>query len=160
MEELVRVYSSKRNLTDGIQRPMPALDHFHAIVRNALIKDGWTITDDPLTLPVGRRTLAIDLGAERSLIGAERDKQRIAVEIKTFGGASPVADLQQALGQFVMYKSILSQAEPGRKLYLAVAEEVRDSIFSEEVGLLALREYIDRIFYFSVAREEIVEWKP
>jgi len=139
---------------------MPALDHYHAIVRNALLKDGWTITHDPLTLPVGKRTLAIDLGAERSLIGAERDTQRIAVEIKTFGGASPVADLQQAVGQFVMYKSILSQAEPDRKLYLAVAEQARDSIFSEEVGVLVLREYIDRVFYFSVESEEIVEWRP
>ena len=68
---------------------MPALDRYHAVVRAALIKDGWTITDDPLQLPIGRRTLAIDLGAEKALIGAQRDTQRIAVEIKTFGGVSP-----------------------------------------------------------------------
>ena len=139
---------------------MPALDRYHEPVRKALVKDGWTITDDPLQLSVGKRTLSVDLGAERSLIGAERDQQRIGVEIKTFGGASPIADLQQAVGQFVMYKSILSQAEPDRKLYLAVSEEVRDSILSEEVGLLMLREYIDHLFYFSVEREEIIEWRP
>ena len=139
---------------------MPALDRFHEPVRMALIKDGWTITDDPLQLSVGKRTLSIDLGVEKSLIGAMRDKQRIAVEIKTFGGASPVADLQQAVGQFVMYKSILSQTQPDRELYLAVSEEVRDSIFSEEVGQLMLREHIDRLFYFSVIREEIIEWRP
>ena len=138
---------------------MPALDRYHAIVRAALIKDGWTITDDPLQLPIGRRTLAIDLGAERALIGAQRDTQRIAVEIKTFGGVSPVADLQQALGQFLMYKSVLRQVEPERELYLAVSEEVRDAILSEELGELMLREHIDHIFYFSVEHEEIVEWK-
>jgi len=27
---------------------MPALDLYHDTVKNALIKDGWTITDDPL----------------------------------------------------------------------------------------------------------------
>jgi hypothetical protein len=27
---------------------MPAKDKFHEIVKAALIKDGWTITDDPL----------------------------------------------------------------------------------------------------------------
>jgi len=139
---------------------MPALDRYHEPVRNALVKDGWTITDDPLQLSIGKRTLAVDLGAERSLIGAERDTQRIAVEIKTFGGTSPVADLQQATGQFLMYKSILAQAEPERELYLAVSEEVRDSILSEELGQLMLREHINRLFYFSVEREEIIEWRP
>ena len=60
---------------------MLALDRFHDFVRKALVKDDWTITDDPLQLSVGSRTLSVDLGAEKSLIGAERDKQRIAVEI-------------------------------------------------------------------------------
>ncbi len=32
---------------------MPARDKVHDIVKNALIKDGWTITDDPLTLKFG-----------------------------------------------------------------------------------------------------------
>ena len=86
--------------------------------------------------------------------------QRIAVEIKTFGGASPVADLQQAMGQFLMYKSILSLLEPDRALFLAVFEEVRDTILTEELGLLMLEKFIDRLFYFSTEREEIVEWRP
>jgi hypothetical protein len=40
---------------------LPAYDYFHAAFRNALInaliKDGWTITDDPLTLCIGERKL-------------------------------------------------------------------------------------------------------
>ncbi len=139
---------------------MSASDRYHDPVLRALVKDGWTITDDPLQLSFGKRMLAVDLAAERLLIGAERDKQRIAVEIKTFGGASPVADLQQAVGQFLMYKSILSMSQPDRELYLAVTEEVRDSILSEELGQLMLREHIDRFFYFSVEREEIIAWRP
>ena len=138
---------------------MPALDRYHESVRKALVKEGWTITDDPLQLVVGKRTLSVDQGVERSLLGAERDSQRIAVEIKTFGGASPVADLQQAMGQFLMYKSILSLVEPERALFLAVSEDVRDSILTEELGLLMLEKFIDRLFYFSAEREEIVEWK-
>ena len=138
---------------------MPALDKFHDSVRKALVKDGWTITHDPLQLPFGKRTLSVDLGAERSLIGATRGSERIAVEIKTFGGASPVADLQQTLGQFMMYKSILAIADPERELYLAVSEEVRDSILSEDLGLLILKEHINKVLYFSVELEEIIEWK-
>jgi hypothetical protein len=32
---------------------MPARDKFHEAVKNALIKDGWQITADPLTIKFG-----------------------------------------------------------------------------------------------------------
>jgi hypothetical protein len=53
------------------------------IVRNALIKEGWIITHDPLTLPFGSDDIFIDLGAQAPL-GAEKEGQKIAVEIKSF----------------------------------------------------------------------------
>ena len=64
---------------------MPAKDHFHDHVRTALKKDGWTITDDPLTIVLEgtRDNLFVDLGAER-LIAAEKAAQKIAVEVKSF----------------------------------------------------------------------------
>jgi len=36
---------------------MPAEDSFHDAVKNALIKDGWNITHDPLILGFGKRDL-------------------------------------------------------------------------------------------------------
>jgi hypothetical protein len=52
---------------------MSAKDIYHDLVRTALIKDGWTITHNPLVLTFNpRRQLKIDLGAEQ-LIGAERE---------------------------------------------------------------------------------------
>ncbi|WP_083305177.1 element excision factor XisH family protein [Moorena producens] len=53
-----------------------AKDLFHDVVKNALIKDGWQITDDPFFLKVGGVEFFIDLGAEK-LIAAERNGQRI-----------------------------------------------------------------------------------
>ena len=38
---------------------MPARDMYHTAVKNALIKDGWTITHDPLTLELGNSHLFI-----------------------------------------------------------------------------------------------------
>jgi len=70
---------------------MPQRDYHHQAVRNALTKEGWTITHDPLTVPFGVRKVYLDLGAER-LLGAERGNERIAVEIKSFIGVSEVAD--------------------------------------------------------------------
>lgn len=44
---------------------MPAYDVFHEKVKVALVKDGWIVTDDPLSLSVGGVDFYIDLGAER-----------------------------------------------------------------------------------------------
>ena len=43
---------------------MPARDIYHNTVKNALTKDGWTITHDPLKLQWGAKDLYVDLGAE------------------------------------------------------------------------------------------------
>jgi XisH protein len=64
-----------------------ARDLFHENVKEALIKEGWLITNDPLSFKIGNVQVQIDLGAER-LIAAERGSDKIAIEIKTFGGAS------------------------------------------------------------------------
>src|ERR1044071_6596819 len=106
---------------------MPQRDAFHATVRTALERDDWTITDDPLVLPVGRHTLFVDLGAER-LLAAERRQERIAVEVKTFVGRSEVAGLEQALGQYVLYRGLLRRSDPGRELVLAIPHAVYESL--------------------------------
>lgn len=71
---------------------MPAKDIYHDQVKQALERDGWTITHDPLTLPWGRTSVQIDLGAER-LVAAEKDGAKIAVEIKSFLSRSRIDDL-------------------------------------------------------------------
>ena len=46
-------------------------DIYHDIVKNALLKDGWTITHDPLVLRWGTTDVYVDLGAEQ-LLAAEK----------------------------------------------------------------------------------------
>lgn len=43
---------------------MPAKNCYHDTMVDALVVDGWTITDDPFTLTAGNRNLYVDLGAE------------------------------------------------------------------------------------------------
>lgn len=52
----------------------------HQVVRTALEKDGWNITDDPLRLLIGIDTMFIDLAAKR-LIAASKGQEFIAVEV-------------------------------------------------------------------------------
>ncbi len=137
---------------------MPARDYYHKVVRKALEKDGWTITHDPYRLKLARKkNLYIDLGAEQ-LIAAEKDIQKIAVEIKSFRSASEMNDLEEAVGQFVLYERLLNRYEPDRKLYLAVPEEARESVFEEEAGQVLIEDKIIRLFTFNVNQEQIVKW--
>jgi hypothetical protein len=107
---------------------MPARDKYHDTVRNALLNDGWTIAHDPLRIRLRRgKNLYVDLGAEK-------DTQKIAVEIKSFNQPSEMDDLEEATGQFVLYERLLKRYEPERTLYLAVTETVRRNVFDEEAG--------------------------
>ncbi|NEO57720.1 MAG: hypothetical protein F6K54_34445 [Okeania sp. SIO3B5] len=88
---------------------MSARDFFHQEVKNALIKDGWSITHDPLSIRFGGVDISIDLGAEQ-LIGAEKDNQNIAVEIKSFlPKSSAISEFHTALGKFINYRAALIQ---------------------------------------------------
>lgn len=92
-----------------------AKDVFHQQVKNALIKDGWNITHDPLTIRISEAVkLQIDLAAE-STIAAERDSEKIAVEIKSFIGDSDISAFHTALGQYLNYCQALEEQEPDRE---------------------------------------------
>lgn len=138
---------------------MPAKDLYHDTVKTALIKDGWTITDDPLRLKIGTRNAAIDLGAEK-LIAAERGSEKIAVEIKSFIGASFINDLENAWGQFFFYARALGKKEPDRRLYLAVSRNISEILFKEAAGELPLEEPGFCLLVFDQTTQEIVQWRP
>jgi XisH protein len=137
---------------------MPAKDIYHDVVCSALVKDGWTITDDPLTLKIGGRSVYVDLGAER-LIGAERGTEKIAIEIKSFLSPSPIYDLENAWGQFFMYARALRKRDPERLLYLAVNRNTFETLFKEEAGELLLEEPGFRMVVFDPITEEVVQWR-
>ena len=136
---------------------MPAKDIYHNTVRTALEKDGWTITNDPLPLKIGKRTLNVDLGAKK-LFAAEKQGRKIAVEVKSFVSASPVNDLEEAVGQYIIYEDILDRLEPERIIYLAIRAEVYAQIFSEPIGQLLLEKKRFKLIVFDALKETIVRW--
>jgi XisH protein len=83
---------------------MSAKDIYHDSCKQALIKDGWTISHDPYSLKIGKKDLFIDLAGEK-LLTAEKDTQKIAVEIKSFVSPSEIKDLEVALGQYILYRA-------------------------------------------------------
>jgi hypothetical protein len=133
------------------------MDIFHEVVKSALIKDGWTITHDPLTLSVGIRKVFIDLAGER-LIAGEKNGEKIAVEVKSFLGRSDITELERAIGQYVLYRRILREDEPERKLYIAVEEETYNGIFSEPIANWIVTDEQINLIVFNAAKEEIIQW--
>ncbi len=136
---------------------MPARDSLHHHVRHALERDGWIVTHDPLKLSVRRRKLYVDLGAER-LLAAEKGTQKIAVGIKTFAGASDVRDLEEAVGQFVLYEHALRREDPERTLYLALPETAWQQVFLDALGEILIDDKVLRVVTFDPSKEEIVRW--
>ena len=63
------------------------------------------------------------LAAER-VIAAQKANEKIAVEIKSFRSPSEIYDLENAIGQHVFYRSLITRLEPERKLFLAVPKSV------------------------------------
>jgi len=136
---------------------MPAKDRYHQTVKNALIKDGWTITNDPLHLRWGNKDMYVDLGAER-LFSAEKEGQRIAVEIKTFGSISEMLALEQAIGQYFVYLAVIAETKPEYRLYLAIHSIVFFDVFEEPLGQLFLQKYQLSLIVFDPEQEVILEW--
>jgi hypothetical protein len=136
---------------------MPKKDIYHDVVRKALVKDGWTITHDPLILSWGLRNVYVDLGAEQPL-AAEKEGRQIAVEVKSFVGPSDITDLEHAIGQYSLYRILLAQERPDWRLYLAITEETYKGIFSEPIGQVVLAERILNLIIVNSFQEVIVKW--
>jgi len=137
---------------------MPAKDFFHNTVKTSLEKDGWIITDENLFIEVEDVDFYIDLTAEKILV-AEKTGKKIAVEVKSFLGASDVTEFHSALGQCLNYRSALRLTEPDRTLYLAVPEDVYNEFFSRRFIQRVIVEHQLKLLIFNPTKEEIVQWR-
>lgn len=136
---------------------MSRRDTHHLEVVQALQKDHWVVTDDPLTLDFAGKLVGIDLAAEK-LLAAERDERRIAVEIKSFQGSSDVSEFHTAVGQFLNYRYVLGKTVPERTLYLAIPVETFEGFFQEADIQEIIRAHRIKLVVYDPHREEILQW--
>ncbi|MEM6396808.1 MAG: element excision factor XisH family protein [Bacteroidota bacterium] len=137
---------------------MSRKDLFHEEFKEALIADGWEITDDPLVITFkDDRKVKIDLGAER-ILGAQKDNEQIAVEIKTFLSQSFVNELHRAVGQFINYRIAIKLKDPGRVLFLAIPEPTWQADFQYDFFRLLINEAKINIVTYDPSDKSIVQW--
>jgi XisH protein len=134
-----------------------AKDFYHNIVKEALIKDEWSITDDPYIIRLGGRdSVEADLGAEK-MLQAERAGRKIVVEIKSFLNRSLIYDFHGAYGQFAFYQRALEKFEHQRQLYLAMPVDIFTE-FSEKPYFKEFMETEMNILVFDPLEKIIVQW--
>lgn len=138
---------------------MPAKDLYHGAVKQALVNDGWTITADPYFIRYEDAELYADLAADRPL-AADRQGEKIVVEIKSFIGRSQMYDFRNALGQYIVYQNLIQLTEPTRNLYLAIDDITHDNFFQRKSIQAILNKTHIRLVIVDIEQESIVQWIP
>ncbi len=136
-----------------------ARDAFHDIVKEALIMDGWLITDDPLTLlSRAEGGISTDLGAEKIIV-AEKGLTKIAVEVKSFLNPSMIHDFLRASGQYNGYNIVIKRKQINRILYLAMPIYAYEKLIAYDFIQAIIEEGTIKIILFDEKEKIIVSWK-
>jgi hypothetical protein len=135
---------------------MPAFDQCHEQVVSALQKDGWRIEDQQIKMSLGKRRVFVDLRAVREVNG---DRQQIMlVEIKCFPeGENITQELYMAIGQYVVYRAMLTQLGLDLPLYLSIPETIFDSVF-DVIIQTGMRDSRIKLVIVNLEQERIVRW--
>ncbi len=136
---------------------MPAKDIYHDTVKLALIKDGWKILTENYTLEYGGDRLYVDMAAEKS-IAAEKQGQKILVEVKSFLGRSFINNLEQAMGQYLIYRDIVLEKKLDFKLYLAITTGVYQNYFQRKLAKTIVKRNRVNLLIFDSEGEVIEQW--
>ncbi len=135
---------------------MPTLDQCHDQVVRALQKDGWIVQPLPLYLTLKRRRAYIDIQASRQDNGSA--KNIIVAEVKCLSDSENLTtDIYIAIGQYLIYRTLLRQKRLAMPIYLAVPEKIYNISFDETVHL-TLNESKIKLLVVNVDTETIVQW--
>ena len=92
------------------------------------------------------------------MIAAEKDSQKIAIEIKSFVGKSSIDDLEKALDQYILYYDLLARFQPEITLYLAIHQEAYVDVFEDPIGQVLLENKRLKLLVLDEIQEVILKW--
>ena len=134
---------------------MPKEDQYHSNVRRCLESAGWTILKEQEYISIGthhdtNRRLYID-------IKAQRDNQPILVEVKGLE-RSPVHELMELLGQYLVYRLALDYLSIDIPLYMAISQVAYQDIIQHILGQEMMARYAVPLLVFDPINEVIAKW--
>ncbi len=136
---------------------MPRKDIYHDSVKIALEKDGWRIVTEELQIETGGVKFYIDLEAEAVFV-AEREGEKIAIEIKTFRGQSLVQNLHEAFGKYRLYLYALEKERPELNLFLAIPVEAYNTFFQREFVRFVINQDKVNLIVYNPDNQTVVKW--
>ena len=128
---------------------MPTEDVCHPQVVVALSKEGWTITGQQIYILKGRHAIFID-------IEAIKQTQQAFIEVKCFPENNISTEFYIALGQYLVYRQILSTQKPYHRLYLAIPED--NYAFFTDVQRDTFQENHVKLIIVNMRSETISQW--
>ena len=78
--------------------------------------------------------------------------------MKSFIGASKIQDLKEALGQYDIYRYLLEETAPERKLYVAVSAIAYKTFFTQDAIQLIVNRHQLPLIVVNTEVKEIVQW--
>jgi hypothetical protein len=133
---------------------MPAIDECQPKIINALAKAGWQVNEKPFILRLNRQhRLHIDLEA--------RNQQGtiLVIEVKYFAETqSATTDLYLAIGQYIVYRSLLRERDILEELFLAIPLSAYQDIF-QRMGMSAIVDNDVKMIIVDLDTEVIHSWR-
>lgn len=136
---------------------MTEKDVFHDVVKKALQKEGWQITQEPLILDIAEPEISIDLAAEK-FSDLSQATRKIAVSVKSFVRSTSLLKYQLVLVKFLNDRELLKRIEGDRSLYLAVPIQNYRRFLHEESLRNSLNEAQVKTIVFDPIEGKIDRW--
>jgi hypothetical protein len=138
---------------------MPNKDLHHDIVVRSLVKAGWQILDEHHYLLVGttsmnQRRLYIDIRVQHTA-----QPIVILIEVKSLD-KSPVHELMEMIGQYIVYRAALDLLHDNTPLYVAITEESYNDIVVHPLGQKSMQKLSIPMMTYNTRKEEITRWMP
>lgn len=85
---------------------------------------------------------------------------RLRLRLKNFEVEKAIADLEQAIGQYVLYRLLLNRVDPEREIYLAISDITYDEIFNEPIGEVVISDLPMQLLVVDVEKIKVKLWIP
>ncbi|MFK7931948.1 MAG: element excision factor XisH family protein [Saprospiraceae bacterium] len=133
-----------------------AKDLYHDAVKNALIKAGWKISNEPFYLRIDdEHAYFIDILAEKWII-ARKSKEWLFVEVKSFIAKSDAYELHSSVGQYLIYRAALKYLKIKKRIVLAVPIEVYANLFQSDFVQFVMEEYDIELLPYDPFKEVLI----
>ena len=135
---------------------MPIRDVCHNQVMNALRKASWIVDESQVFLRADGLTFFADIQAQHSNGSVQ---QIIIVEVKCFADERFDQDeLYRAIGQYLIYRSVLQSRTLQIPLYLAIPHLVYERLFGKSIVQSVIKTNQIKLVIVDIELEEITQW--